>query len=30
MPFDQLPGESDSLLRRNTRKSNEPSVWNAM
>ena len=30
MPFDQLRGESDSLLRRNIRKSNEPGVWNAM
>ena len=30
MPFDQLPGQSDALLRRNVRESNEPRVWNAM
>ena len=30
MPVDQLRGESDALLRRNIRKSNEPSVWKAM
>ena len=30
MPFDQLRGDSDSLLRWNIRKSNEPGVWNAM
>ena len=30
MPFDQLRGESDALLGRNIRKSNEPGVWNTI